>query len=913
MSAASFPVSLTMFASYLNCKTKYVLSKKEVPEPPAFFSQTAERILEAYRAKAAAALRMGANNVLLPFTSIPYTTEDPRQCICSVDCHAAVYNPRPGPHSSQLAAISFPKDQCTYLPLIYSPHERVTASDRIVLGFAALAVSEVTGRVPDLGWICHGELPRVKQVKLAIYLSQASRILDQIWGLESAEPPLVLNKHCSECDFQARCRERAISSDDLSLVSPLSEKERRKLNEKGVFTITQLSYGYRPRRRRRAKLTNVNSNKHPVRHDPKLKALAIKKAQIHVVGTPVIPTGGTPVYIDVEGIPDRDTYYLIGLRYKQDNEYMERSFWANDCKGEQEMWRECLLALRSIKEPRLVHYGSYEAKFLNKMQQRYRELSHGVDQPDVTFQSTINLASLLYARIYFPTYTNSLKEIARYLGFDWSQPGASGAKALYWRAEWELFHESSLKQMLIEYNLEDCRAAELVYEALQQLCTRREETTSFNLNSVDVGSLEVGFQRTFGKFASALPDFERINKAAYWDYQRSKVYVRSGNSNKRSGTNRGKWRCETTVPIDKEVRIENDKPSSCWNCGSATIWKGRNARTQVVIDLKFTTKGSKRHVVRYLYRTYRCGVCKAEKTFRPAPSKLGPGLCAYVVYLIIELRLSHHQVSDFLRTLFKINVKVHSIAQIKLSMAAKYEATYKSILHEIRTGALVHADETKGVVYGGGHYVWIFTNLKSVAYVYSPSRDASILEDVLKDFQGVLVSDFYGAYDSIGCAQQKCLIHSLRDINEDILKNPYNDELSQIASQFGSLLRRIVETVDRYGLKAWHLRKHKREAEAFLQQTRARDCRSEVALGLQKRLEKNVNKLFTFLDHDDVPWNNNNAEHAVRAFTRLRNVMVTSTANGTRDYATLLSIQQTLKYRGKSFLEFLRSGNVNLA
>jgi hypothetical protein len=184
---------------------------------------------------------------------------------------------------------------------------------------------------------------------------------------------------------------------------------------------------------------------------------------------------------------------------------------------------------------------------------------------------------------------------------------------------------------------------------------------------------------------------------------------------------------------------------------------------------------------------------------------------------------------------------------------------------------------------------------------------------VLKDFQGVLVSDFYGAYDSIGCAQQKCLIHLLRDINEDILKNPYNDELSQIASQFGSLLRRIVETVDRYGLKAWHLRKHKREAEAFLQQTRARDCQSEVALGLQKRLEKNVNKLFTFLDHDDVPWNNNNAEHAVRAFTRLRNVMVTSTANGTRDYATLLSIQQTLKYRGKSFLEFLRSGNVNLA
>jgi hypothetical protein len=53
--------------------------------------------------------------------------------------------------------------------------------------------------------------------------------------------------------------------------------------------------------------------------------------------------------------------------------------------------------------------------------------------------------------------------------------------------------------------------------------------------------------------------------------------------------------------------------------------------------------------------------------------------------------------------------------------------------------------------------------------------------------------------------------------------------------------------------------------------------------------------LFTFLNHDGVPWNNNNAEHAVRAFTRLRNVIVTSTPKGTTDYCILLSLQQTLR------------------
>jgi hypothetical protein len=98
----------------------------------------------------------------------------------------------------------------------------------------------------------------------------------------------------------------------------------------------------------------------------------------------------------------------------------------------------------------------------------------------------------------------------------------------------------------------------------------------------------------------------------------------------------------------------------------------------------------------------------------------------------------------------------------------KYTPTYRGILRQIAKGGLIHADETKGVVRGGGHYVWVFANLTTVAYVYAGSREAAILEDLLEGFSGVLVSDFYAAYDSIPCAQQKCLIHLMRDINEDL-------------------------------------------------------------------------------------------------------------------------------------------------
>ncbi len=208
--------------------------------------------------------------------------------------------------------------------------------------------------------------------------------------------------------------------------------------------------------------------------------------------------------------------------------------------------------------------------------------------------------------------------------------------------------------------------------------------------------------------------------------------------------------------------------------------------------------------------------------------------------------------------------------------------------------------------------MWVFNNLTTVAYVYSESREAAILEDVLDGFNGVLVSDFYAAYDSVACAQQKCLIHMMRDINEDLHRNPFNEELKLIAGRFGALLREIVETIDTHGLKARHLSKHKKSAAGFVQNVVATECATEAGIALKKRVEKNRDKLFTFLDYDGVPWNNNNAEHAVRAFTRLRNGISTSTLKGTREYATLLSIQQTLRYRGMSFLEFMRSGRMEI-
>jgi transposase IS66 family protein len=260
-----------------------------------------------------------------------------------------------------------------------------------------------------------------------------------------------------------------------------------------------------------------------------------------------------------------------------------------------------------------------------------------------------------------------------------------------------------------------------------------------------------------------------------------------------------------------------------------------------------------------------------------------------------------------------LSVCVNTVNCIKASSARDHETTYQEILKKLKTGNLIHADETKVVIKGVDRYVWVFTNLENVAFVYGDTREVKTPQEVLRDFRGFLVSDFYTAYDNLDCAQQKCLIHLMRDINEDLRKQPFNDEMKHIAHNFATCLKPIVETIDRFGLKTRYLRKHRRSVDRLYDALGRRDYQTEVAVGYRRRFEKYRDRLFTFLGYDGIPWNNNNAEHAIKAFARLRNVIGSkSTAKGMRDYLVLLSVAETCKYKGLNFLSFLRSGEVDM-
>ena len=94
-------------------------------------------------------------------------------------------------------------------------------------------------------------------------------------------------------------------------------------------------------------------------------------------------------------------------------------------------------------------------------------------------------------------------------------------------------------------------------------------------------------------------------------------------------------------------------------------------------------------------------------TFFSQKSKYGPNLRAYVVYLVIELRLSNQKISEHLTLVFGVPILFSKVHEIESEAARLYEPTYHSILRQIAGGHPVHADETKGVVYVVATMSWI--------------------------------------------------------------------------------------------------------------------------------------------------------------------------------------------------------------
>jgi predicted RecB family nuclease len=795
-----------------------------------------------------------------------------------------------------------------YVPVLHHEGSRAGHRQKQLLALYGLVLGKVQGRQPTFGLLAQGPGNRLTKVRLDPKLyRKAELVLKDVRRLQEGgdAPRLTLNGHCPHCEFRQRCRAEALKEDDISLLETVSAKELQRYNRKGLFTLTQLSCTFRPRKRgKRVKRPGA------ARYSA-LQALAIREKKTHVYGVPDLPRKPVQVFFDAEGNADGSFAYLLGVLIAEGGSLRPYAFWAEGPDQEEQMFNSFLDLLAEYEDFALFHYGSYEKAILRRMRGSVRRKK----LVDRVTGNAVNVLSEIHAKVYFPTYSNGLKDIGLHLGSTWTEENASGLQSLVWRAKWDRTRDPVWKERLVRYNAEDCAALKRVTECVQAIgeaARHRGEgdgTPPADCSVTWADEVVAPSSRREWGATFVLADFDHVNRCAYFDYQREKVFLRTNRAVERACVQHRKRRKAKRLRPDREVEFRSNRCPFCKGDRIARL--GEHRHTKFAYDLKFTPGGIRRQVIRCTAFLHRCEACKKQylpKRYKRRDKHLH-GLKSWAMYQHVVHRVSFQHLETMFEECFGLRVGLQELFMMKALMALRYRPTWNRILARIVRGAVAHADETQVNLQRGKGYVWVLTNMEDVVYLYRPNREADFLQRLLGGFKGVLVSDFFGGYDSLPCRQQKCLVHLIRDLNHDLQNNPYDEQFKDLAAEFGTLLRSIVSTIDKYGLKKRHLHKHRADVARYFRSLAARDYRSDLAESYQRRLLKNEDKLFTFLNHDGVPWNNNNAEHAIKAFAYYRRVSDGKMrAQGVTDYLVLLSVYQPCKYRGVSFLKFLLSG-----
>ena len=145
-----------------------------------------------------------------------------------------------------------------------------------------------------------------------------------------------------------------------------------------------------------------------------------------------------------------------------------------------------------------------------------------------------------------------------------------------------------------------------------------------------------------------------------------------------------------------------------------------------------------------------------------------------------------------------------------------------------------------------------------------------------------------------------CLVHLLRELSATRdYKNPGGD-WPEFESTLGTLLRDSIEVwKEREAFAAADLAVKRSEFQSRLTAIISRSWTDSHSQRLMKRLQKYEHGLFTFLDKDGVPFDNNHAERSIRPAVILRkNSYGNRSEQGSDCQAVLMSIFRTLRQRG---------------
>jgi transposase len=348
-------------------------------------------------------------------------------------------------------------------------------------------------------------------------------------------------------------------------------------------------------------------------------------------------------------------------------------------------------------------------------------------------------------------------------------------------------------------------------------------------------------------------------------------------------------------------RHESHQLPACPSCGGALTRTGRT-RTRLVEDIPDDLRPE---VTEHTIHRDWCPGCK-KQVEPPVPDALpncalGNRTVALSAWLHYGLGVTTRQIVGVFNGHLRLPLTDGGLTQMWHRLAHVLGPWYEQIHRHCLDAGVLHADETGWRVEGRTWWLWCFTCGDATYYLLDESRGHPALDRFfVEEFAGVLVTDFWAAYDAVGRAKQKCWPHLLRELKEVDAGPDNGGDWAGFARRtrrvYGDAVRleltRGVTPPDEYDRKLSRL--HGRIIDLSVG-----DWSNPHAVRLAKRLHRYGEELLTFVEFEGVPSSNNHAEREVRPAVLMRKASCGSQSErGAATRGVLMSVCRTLKNRG---------------
>lgn len=465
----------------------------------------------------------------------------------------------------------------------------------------------------------------------------------------------------------------------------------------------------------------------------------------------------------------------------------------------------------------------------------------------------------------------------------------------------------NLPQQLDRENLSQLPTEELVNIILQQAIANRELQATIKELKQEIERLRVSFNLD-SKNSSKPPSSDLLKKA---ENKKSENLSELENSKRKPGGQPGHLG-KTRKGFGRIDRVEILRPECCVVCGhTAFLGEPVKIETQQVAQLVACPI----EVVEYHRHTCKCQGCGELQTAGWSPEMipgqdLGVRLQAFLGWINNYGHLPYEKQQEMLWELGRVEIGVGTLVATNERVEQAIEPSISELSDWVRqTQPNVHVDETPWSVKGLKQWLWTIANSNFCLFQATGTRSRAELEAILgTEYNGVLSSDDYSVYNGYKvAAQQKCLAHLRRHFLKLVKLPGLNNQA--IGEVFVGLIdeafknyRLFQESVDNLAYNDW-ANKFKSKVHSLVNHW------IEKAGGeagkLLRSLRNKSHQWWYFLDHPEVPPDNNLAERSLRLAVTKRKV-----SGGSRSMerfkhtANLLTVVQTCRRQQRSVIDF---------